>query len=60
VRFGDIACYLWLPFLVFEILCALTMVRDFWEGIFFGFVLLFRALARLLGFSTGIVHLWRK
>jgi glycosyltransferase involved in cell wall biosynthesis len=46
-----------LPFLIFEIICALIVMRCFFDGIFFGFVFLFRAFARLLGFSTGIMSL---
>jgi hypothetical protein len=42
-----------LLFLVFEILSALIITRSFWEGFLFGFVLLFRAFARTLGFLMG-------
>jgi glycosyltransferase involved in cell wall biosynthesis len=45
------------PFLIFEIIFALIVTRCFFDGIFFGFVLLFRAFARLSGFSTGIMSL---
>ena len=48
------------PFLVFEILCALIMMRCFFDGIFFGFVIFFRAFARFLGFSSGILSLFLK
>ena len=49
--------YILLFFLVFEIISACIMTRSFFEGIFFGFVLLFRAFARLFGLSTGILSL---
>ncbi len=57
MRLGDAVCYILLPFLVFEILCAFVMTRCFFGGIFFGFVLFARAISRLLGFSTGILAL---
>jgi len=44
-------------FLLFEIVWAVIMLRSFFDGIFFGFVLLFRAFARMFGFSTGILSL---
>ena len=50
-----IGCWALMTFLIFEILSALFMFQTFFEGIFFGFVLFFRAFARMLGFSTGIV-----
>jgi cellulose synthase/poly-beta-1,6-N-acetylglucosamine synthase-like glycosyltransferase len=49
------AWLIWLPFAVFEIIFAWIMTKCFFDGIFFGFALLFRALARLFGFSTGIL-----
>jgi len=45
------------PFLLFEILSAFFMFHCFFEGIFFGFILFFRAFARMLGLSTGILSL---
>jgi glycosyltransferase involved in cell wall biosynthesis len=45
------------PFLVFEIIYGLIVTLCFFDGIFFGFVLLFRAFARLFGFSTGILSI---
>ena len=53
----DVGCFVLFPFLLFEILFALIMTHCFFEGILFGFVLLFRACARVLGFSTGILSL---
>ena len=50
-------CFVLFFFLLFEILCALLMIHCFFDGIFFGFVLLFRAFARMFGFSTGILSL---
>ena len=47
-------------FLFFEIAWARIMVHDFFEGILFGFVLLFRAFARMAGLSTGILALFFK
>jgi glycosyltransferase involved in cell wall biosynthesis len=52
---SDVGYIILLPFLVFEILCALIMTHCFCEGIFFGFVLFFRAFVRMFGFSTGIL-----
>jgi len=43
------------PLLIFEIIFAWEVTRRFFDGIFFGFVLLFRAFARLFGLSTGIL-----
>jgi len=54
---NDVGCFIFSPFMVFEVLSALIMMNCFLEGIFFGFVCLFRAFARLLGFSTGIFYL---
>jgi len=42
------------PFLFFEILWGFIMMRCFFDGIFLGIILFFRAFARMLGFSTGI------
>jgi len=42
-------------FFAFEILGALIMTHCFFEGIFFGFVHLLRAFARMLGFLTGFL-----
>ena len=44
-------------FLFFEILWAFIMTHCFFGGIFFGFILFFRAFARAAGFSTGIIAL---
>lgn len=54
VRLIDVEFIILFPFLLFEILCAWIMTRCFFEGIFFGFVLFFRAFARMAGLSTGI------
>lgn len=54
---NDAECFILFPFLIFEIIYALIMTLCFFEGIFFGFVLLFRAFARTLGLSTGILLL---
>jgi glycosyltransferase involved in cell wall biosynthesis len=48
-------CFVLLPFWIFEIVCACLMTQSFLEGIYFGCVLLFRAFARLAGFSTGFL-----
>ena len=55
LRLGDAVIFVWLPFLIFELVCALIMMRCFFEGIFFGFIFLFRAFARMFGLSTGIL-----
>jgi glycosyltransferase involved in cell wall biosynthesis len=55
LRLNDVGGFALFPFLVFEILWALIMVHCFSEGIFYGFVLLFRAFARMFGLSTGIL-----
>ena len=47
-------------FLIFESLCAFWMLRGFFEGIFFAFVMFLRAFARTLGFSTGIFYFFIK
>ena len=52
---GDAGFCILLAFWIFEILCALIMMRCFFEGIFFGFIFLFRAFARMFGLSTGIL-----
>ncbi|MDE2232348.1 MAG: glycosyltransferase [Candidatus Omnitrophica bacterium] len=48
-------CWAALSFLFFEIFCAWMMTRLFFEGILYGGVMFLRALARLAGFSTGIL-----
>ncbi|MBF0571349.1 MAG: glycosyltransferase [Candidatus Omnitrophica bacterium] len=55
IRLVEVVYLILVPFLFFEIYYALIMTRCFFEGILFGFVLLFRAFARMIGFSTGIV-----
>jgi glycosyltransferase involved in cell wall biosynthesis len=57
VRLGDVVCFVFFPFLLLEIFSALSMMSSLFEGISFGFVLLFRAVSRMLGFSTGILSL---
>ena len=58
MRWGS-PCFIFLSsFLIFETVCAFLMTQCFFEGIFFGFVLFFRALARMLGFSTGFLFLY--
>jgi len=57
LRHSDVMSYILFIFLIFEILWAFIMTNCFFEGIFFGFVLLFRAFARMFGFSTGILSL---
>jgi glycosyltransferase involved in cell wall biosynthesis len=57
VRLIDVLGFVLFPFLVFEILCALIMTGCFFDGIFFGFVLLCRAFLRMFGFSTGFLVL---
>jgi len=57
MRLSVLGWFIGVPFLVFEILCALIMTKCFFDGIFFGFVLFFRAFARAVGFSTGIISL---
>ena len=54
---GHVVWFVCFGFLIFEIVCALFMTNCFFDGIFFGFILFFRALARVLGFSTGILSL---
>jgi glycosyltransferase involved in cell wall biosynthesis len=49
--------FLLFSFLIFEILCAIFVTHRFFRGISFGFILFFRAFARMFGFSTGIVSL---
>jgi len=44
-------------FLIFEIVWAILVTHRFFQGIFFGFILFFRAFARMFGFSTGIMSL---
>ena len=58
--FVSIGCFILLSLLIFEIISAFIMTHCFFGGIFFGLVLFFRAFARTLGFSTGILSLWRK
>jgi len=60
LRLSDVFCFILFPFLIFEIISALIMVDCSFEGILFGFVFLFRAFARMLGFSTGILSLLSK
>ena len=60
VRLSGVAYFVLFPFLIFEILCALVMTYRSFEGILFGFVLFFRAIARLLGLSTGILYFFLK
>jgi len=55
LRLGDVVFFVVFPFWAFEILFAIIMTRCFFEGIFFSFILLFRALSRMVGFSTGIL-----
>jgi len=55
LRLSGVGFFMAFPFLVFEILFAMIMTRCLFEGIFFGFILLFRAFARMAGFSTGIL-----
>jgi len=43
--------------LLFEIISAFIVTRCFFDGIFFSFLLLGRAFARMIGFSTGILSL---
>ncbi len=57
VRWVDLGRFWLLPFIAFEIICALIMVRCFLEGILLGFIFLFRSFARMLGLSTGITCL---
>ena len=52
--------FLWLPFLVFEIGFAFKIGLDFFDAIFFGFVMLVRSLVRTFGLSTGILHFGAK
>jgi len=46
-----------LAFILFEVVWALVMMCCFFDGIFFSFIFLFRAVSRLFGFSTGILSL---
>lgn len=48
------------PFLIFELVFAKLMIVNWFDGIFFGFVIFFRAFARLFGFSTGILNIFLK
>ena len=48
------------PFLLFEIIFAICILRDYFVGIYFGFVFFFRAFARLFGLSTGILNFFLK
>jgi len=54
-KIGEIGYFLLLPFLVFEILCALIMTQNWGEGAIFGLVLFFRAFSRMLGFAMGFL-----
>ena len=54
VNVRSVGTFLLFPFLIFEIIWAFIMTHYFFEGVLFGFVLLCRAFARFLGFSTGI------
>jgi len=58
--FSQAAYLLLFSFLIFEILFAILVTDRFFRGIFFGFILFFRAFARMFGFSTGIVSLGSK
>ena len=55
VRLNDVVFFLGAPFLIFEIVYAGIMTNCFFESIYFGFVLFFRAFARMFGFTTGIL-----
>ncbi len=55
VTFSHVLLFILFPFLIFEVLYALIMTRCLFEGIFYGFIFLFRALSRTFGFSTGIL-----
>ena len=55
LRSIDVVCFILVPFIALEIFYAFLMTRCIFGGIFFGFVLFFRAWARLAGFSTGIL-----
>ena len=55
VSLKDVAGFIWLPFLVFEILFGCFVIRGFFDGIFLGFVFFLRGFARAFGFSTGIL-----
>lgn len=55
ISFGQCVLFVLLPFLIFEISSSIIMTNYFFEGIFYGFVFLFRALARFTGLSTGIL-----
>jgi len=57
VKLSEIGFFILFPFLVFEVLWASVMTGGLGEGILFGFVLLFRAFARMLGFLVGIFSL---
>lgn len=52
---GRCFIFILICFVSFEILCAFFMVHAFFEGILYGLVLFLRSLARLSGFSTGIL-----
>lgn len=58
--FRDVTYFLLFSFLIFEIVWAILVTHRFFQGIFFGFILLFRAFARMFGFSTGIMSLGAK
>ncbi len=60
IGFGQVLWFLWVPFLVFEILSGCFLMRDIFKGFFFGFILFLRAFARTLGFSTGILAFFLK
>jgi len=57
---GDAGWYALILFWLFEMFFAFVMTQSFFDGIFFGFVFLFRAFARMFGFSTGILLLLPK
>jgi cellulose synthase/poly-beta-1,6-N-acetylglucosamine synthase-like glycosyltransferase len=60
LRFGNALFFCGCFFLAFEILSALVMMRNFFDGIFLGFIFFLRAISRFLGFSTGILPLLLK
>ncbi len=48
--------FLIFPFLIFEIIFSLIMMKNKFESFYYGFIIFFRAFARTFGLSTGILY----
>lgn len=57
MRSWDFSAWAVILFLTFEIVWAWIITGSIFDGIYFGGVLFFRAIARAFGFSTGIIFL---